>query len=121
MAAVLVRTIKTPRIASLEIQGGEGEKFKIEKDVVRIGSVESSANNRNDLVVPDPDSMISRFHCEVRKVRGRYYLVDRDSLNGTVLDGRRVQADRLTPLRDGSRINLAQSCELVFVVERKKS
>ena len=46
---------------------------------------------QNDVVLDDPDKMVSRFHAELRVLDGEYVLVDLNSQNGTWVDARRVE------------------------------
>jgi Protein of unknown function (DUF3662)/FHA domain len=56
------------------------------------------------------DVNISRKHAEVRREKDAYWIVDLGSLNGTIVNGKRVDRKRL---RDGDRITLG-STEIVF-------
>ncbi|HEU0246554.1 MAG TPA: DUF3662 and FHA domain-containing protein [Gaiellaceae bacterium] len=56
------------------------------------------------------DVNISRKHAEVRREEDAYWIVDLGSLNGTIVNGKRVDRKRL---RDGDRITLG-STEIVF-------
>jgi FhaA, N-terminal domain/FHA domain len=56
------------------------------------------------------DVNVSRRHAEVRQEGATYWIVDLDSMNGTVVNGKRVEKERL---RDGDRITLG-STEIVF-------
>lgn len=40
---------------------------------------------------------ISRFHCTISSADDAYYIEDNDSTNGTYLNGRRIQRERLSP------------------------
>ena len=53
-----------------------GRELESEKDTIRVG-----AASENDLVLED--SLVSRFHFEIRKVQGSFKLVDTGSKNGT--------------------------------------
>jgi pSer/pThr/pTyr-binding forkhead associated (FHA) protein len=65
-----------------------------------------------DVQVPDPN--VSRRHAELRQEGGAWWLVDLDSTNGTLLNGKRVQRAKLS---DGDTIRLGE-LELVFGRER---
>jgi hypothetical protein len=67
-----------------------------------------------DVQVPDPN--VSRRHAELRLEGGSWWLVDLDSTNGTVLNGKRVQRAKLS---DGDTIRLGD-LELVFARERAR-
>src|SRR5262245_38010851 len=60
------------------------------------------------------NSGVSRFHAQVELEGGQYYLEDRGSRNGTLLNGERV--GRRTRLRSGDRISIA-GVELTFSEE----
>jgi pSer/pThr/pTyr-binding forkhead associated (FHA) protein len=46
---------------------------------------------QNDVVLEDPDKIVSRFHAELRPDGGEYVLIDLNSQNGTWVDERRVE------------------------------
>ena len=45
---------------------------------------------QNDVVLDDPDKVVSRFHAELRPDDGGYVLIDLNSQNGTWVDEQRV-------------------------------
>jgi hypothetical protein len=57
-----------------------------------------------------PDESISRRHAEIRQEDGEYWVVDLGSMNGTRVNGKRVDRQRLT---DGDTIALGAT-EIVF-------
>jgi len=57
-----------------------------------------------------PDVNVSRRHAEVRQEGATYWIVDLDSMNGTVVNGRPVERERL---RDGDTITLGAT-DIVF-------
>jgi Protein of unknown function (DUF3662)/FHA domain len=56
------------------------------------------------------DLNVSRRHAELRQEGATYWIVDLGSTNGTIVNGKRVERERL---RDGDRITLG-STEIVF-------
>ena len=56
----------------------------------------------NDIVLPD--SRISKHHARIEHTKGRYTITDLHSRNGTLLDGVRIGAGKLTALRDDNII-----------------
>ncbi len=58
--------------------------LEIAKDLISIGRMPD-----NDIEIPD--SMISRRHVEIRKENGGYVVYDNNSLNGTFVNGERIQ------------------------------
>ena len=67
-----------------------GEELIVYKPIIRIGT-----NDKNDLVLSD--NTISRFHCEIRRLRDDYLLVDHDSTNGTYVGDLRLREAFLYP------------------------
>ena len=72
-----------------------------------------------DIVVPDVDRVISRFHCEISKKNGLMYVTDLRSSNGTRLEGVPLQPGQPALLRKGNRLLLADSVELRFGYARR--
>ncbi len=68
-------------------------------------------DDTNDLVLVT--KTVSRRHAELVEHDGRWYVVDRGSFNGTLLNGTRVQAGIEVPLRHGDRLELGSQV-LVF-------
>lgn len=52
---------------------------------------------QNDVVLDDPDKVVSRFHAELRPQNGGYVLVDLNSQNGTWMDDERVERVTMQP------------------------
>ena len=60
-----------------------------------------------DLAGPSPDRGISRLHALLlARPDGSWAVLDLGSANGTLLNGRRIAAGDVIPLREGDRINL---------------
>lgn len=51
---------------------------------------------QNDIVLEDPEQLVSRFHAELRPNDGGYVLVDLNSQNGTWVNAERI--DRIQML-----------------------
>jgi pSer/pThr/pTyr-binding forkhead associated (FHA) protein len=77
----------------------DGMRTPIEGAVVQIGRAPGC-----DIVLDDRN--VSRRHAEVRRRGPVVVLIDLDSTNGTIVNGRRV---REHPLADGDRITLGNS------------
>ncbi len=68
----------------LNIQGvGFSEKIILENDKYTLGRHES-----NDIVIKN--ATVSSFHVEIVKESGLYYIIDKGSTNGTILDGKHI-------------------------------
>ena len=88
-------TLKVRRCRLEVLQGPNASRTHVsEKERIRIGSHAS-----NDIVLDDRTS--SRHHFEIQYTEKGYLLVDLESTNGTMLDGRRVERAYLAP---GSQI-----------------
>jgi hypothetical protein len=98
----------------------QGRLFPVDRDVVRIGGITQSGGQKNDIVIQDVEHMISRFHCEVHKKDGTFYLIDTNSSNGTNVNGRLVRPNQPVVLRKGAKIDLGGSAVLQFDFEKKK-
>ena len=61
----------------------------------------------NDIVLEDP--YVSRSHCMIGKVLGRYIISDRGSSNGTFLNGRCVSDDDMALLGSGDEIKIGNT------------
>ncbi len=71
---------------------------------VALGERATLGRSRNcDVQIKDVES--SRFHAEVRLDRGRYYVKDLGSSNGTLVNGERITEQEL---RDGDRIQIGE-------------
>jgi hypothetical protein len=112
--------LRVPRIPLIEFADGSHERVPLDRDVTRLGAIPGEGDRKNDVVLTDPDGMISRYHCELQKRGRRVFLVDCNSRNGTTVDGRRVPPRRPVPLHDGSRIGVAMTHDIRLVFERKK-
>jgi pSer/pThr/pTyr-binding forkhead associated (FHA) protein len=52
---------------------------------------------RNDVILEDATRAVSRFHAEIRREGAGYVIADRNSRNGTWIDGQRVTQEPLRP------------------------
>jgi FHA domain-containing protein/type VI secretion system protein len=71
---------------------GENREFPLADRDLRVGRGE-----QNDVVLPDPEKGVSRFHAELRYENGLYVLVDANSPNGIWVNGRREAEIELRP------------------------
>lgn len=105
------------RRATLQVVDGvgRGRSASLVGDVFRIGATEGDEGTRNDLVLSDADARISRFHCNVTRRDGRFFLIDTSS-NGTTLNSRTVRRGEPKRLNSGDTLVLAESAMLTFTV-----
>lgn len=80
-----------------------GREHPIEAERVVLG-------RSRDCELRVPDLNVSRRHAEIRRENGDYWIVDLGSMNGTIVNGKRVDRKQLD---DGDRITLG-STEISF-------
>jgi hypothetical protein len=109
--------------AYLEIIDGldKGKKYNLDQEVIHIGAVAEDGGNKNEIVVRDLERRISRFHCEIHKRQGKFFLLDCDSANGTRVDRKRASPGKPVRVKSGARIDLAGTCALRLGLEKKKA
>ena len=78
----------------IQFQVGHGD-FVIGKSKDRV----------NGVIIGNP--AVSRVHCKILYQNGIYFIVDMGSSNGTYLNGKRVSATEPLPIKNGSRIRIA--------------
>ena len=76
-----------PRIYAINSPERIDQNFN--QEIIRIGRLPE-----NDIVIND--ILVSRRHCEIRKVQGRWKIFDLDSLNGTYVNNLRVKEEFLS-------------------------
>ncbi|HYZ86099.1 MAG TPA: family 16 glycoside hydrolase, partial [Bryobacteraceae bacterium] len=91
---------------------GKGQEIVLKDNVTRIGAVAGEGNDKNDLVLDDQERSVSRFHCEIHRMKKKVYILDCGSSNGTYVDGRRLHPEQPARIGNGSRIRLGRSCTL---------
>ena len=107
------------RAAVLQVVDGIGRgklvTLEKEKQIFKIGAATGAQESeRNDLVISDSGSLVSRYHCTLIKKDGDYYLVDA-SMNGTLLNGEPVDRGDHHRLEDGDEITIADVSRLKFL------
>jgi serine phosphatase RsbU (regulator of sigma subunit) len=88
-------------LAELSVQGTDGsrERYPLQKERVVIGRSRESDINL-------PDQWLSRRHAEIVRRDDGFYLLDLGSKNGTLVNGSRINEERL--LEPGDRISLGE-------------
>jgi len=78
------------------------------KDEVTIGRTMG-----NDVVLPDVEKRVSSKHACIRASGGAYQLADLGSVNGTFLNGKKIEKNRPVSIKDGDKIGVG-SFQLLF-------
>jgi hypothetical protein len=99
----------------------KGKRYLLNQEVTHIGGVAMDGSKKNEVLVRDPDRLVSRFHCEVHKRGSHCYLIDLDSSNGTYLRTRPLQPGVAAKLRDGDQFTLARAAAFELHVERQRA
>lgn len=74
--------------------------IQLRKKVTRIGRVEA-----NDVYIPDEKNYVSSFHAMIEYSDSRFYLIDQESVNGTFLNGERLEGKKKVLLKGGDEIS----------------
>ena len=90
---------------------GKHRALAFAKDRVSIGRAHS-----NDVKLTNPMRLVSRRHAEIRQEKGMFWVVDLGSKNATLLNGRRIEAERPYALQDGDRL-LVGDFQIEFVAD----
>ncbi len=91
---------KRSPVLSGRINGIE-KTYEIDKSPYMIGKLKSKA----DGVISD--SKVSRIHACIREDRGRYYISDLNSTNGTCINDRKLSHNETAELSDGDLVRFA--------------
>ena len=100
----------TPRLVA--VNGPlSGQTFYLDEPVISIGRLGS-----NDIYLEDP--FVSRHHCVIRNEGEEYMIDDLNSVNGTYLNGERVNTGSL---KEGCLIAIGASRFLFKLQDREES
>ena len=99
----------TAAVAQMVVTSGHrsGARYQLVGDLVRVGRHPDSEIFLDDITV-------SRQHVEVRRVDGGHEVCDTGSLNGTYLNGQRIET---APLTNGDELQVGKF-KLLYLVER---
>ena len=86
-----------------------GERIELEKNVLSIGR-----NRENADYAIEGDRTISRRHATIKRIYNKYTVVDNDSLNHTLLNGKVLDPWTENELSDGDTICLGKEMLLFF-------
>ncbi len=95
---------------------GRGKLYAINGPVFRIGAALSDRpEEKNDLILSDEQSLVSRYHCAIIRKDGHYYLID-SSLNGTYIDDDQLERGEPRLLEDGDEFTVSGMARLKFLL-----
>lgn len=93
-----------PTIAIVREDALESVNIPITKENFLIGKSVQMADG-----IISFNKAISRIHCRIIYIDGRYFIKDEKSVNGTFVNNRRVPVDGQVPIKTGDIIRLANS------------
>lgn len=88
-----------------------------DKEYTLSAGVTTIGRTSENFVAFSEDSNVSRFHAEIEKRDGDFWLIELGSSNGTTLNGEPLKSEKL--LSDGDIIVLGGSSQIEFSVESK--
>ncbi len=97
-------------IATLTGIGALPQTYTLNKRVFRIGRKPRVGLWRMDLLIPDKEKFVGRFHAQIQYRGGQFYLHDNDSIHGTFMSEgestplRRLKRGETVLLSDGARV-----------------
>lgn len=100
-----------PSRAELVLENGQSIELSLQKPEIRVG-LKDVANN----LIPDIDLSlyngsalgVSRTHASLSFANGQWLIKDLGSINGTLVNGQRLQAHQPVPLTDLARIEFGR-------------
>jgi predicted component of type VI protein secretion system len=87
-----------------------------EREVAIERSITSIGRTPDNIVSLTDDPNISRYHAEIEKRGGEFWLIELGSSNGTTVNGVRLYSEKL--LKDGDVIVLGGTSQIVFELEK---
>lgn len=98
----------------LDVKKPNGDRYKIalEKFIKsnRNTSINIGRQDTNHIVLSDPQKKISRYHCSIQSSKGRWWIIDEGSSNGTFVSRNNthseidVRSEDMIPLKNGDEI-----------------
>lgn len=80
-----------------------GKTITFTKPIVRIGRQED-----NDLVIPDPENKVGRYHAQIEFKEGLFYIRDLRSVRGTLLNGKKIEGTEPVLLKNGDYLQFGK-------------
>jgi len=82
-------------------KGNDPKEYPLEKPDTSVGRAPE-----NDIVLPDEEKVISRYHATIRYENGSYSLRDEGSSNGTYVNGQGLEKNSPRMLQDGDHVSI---------------
>ena len=80
---------------------GKFPPILLDQELLIVGKLKTAV----DVVLPYPT--VSRVHAKIRKIQGKFYLMDLNSRNGTFVNGRVLESGEEYELRDQDEVQFA--------------
>jgi hypothetical protein len=101
-------------LATLSVDASADDKVRGRKVIITETPFVIGRNGKNLAIV---DNRVSREHVQIIFENGQFYVIDLDSANGTFLDDERVLPQTPTALRNGSKLRLGVTTEIIMKIE----
>lgn len=98
------------QIPTLELEPLTGASTEIIRIQARVEPYVVGRSAQCDVVIGDPEGVISRRHCEFRSRAEGWIITDLRSKHGTWLNQMQLQHEQPTLLRAGDRIKIGHAC-----------
>jgi pSer/pThr/pTyr-binding forkhead associated (FHA) protein/tetratricopeptide (TPR) repeat protein len=85
----------------LRKENGSTQTMRLEGDYWIMGRDEGC-----DITIEDPKA--SREHCEIYHKQKKYFIIDKSSSNGTLLNYKKITPEKETPLKSGDQIQIGK-------------
>lgn len=85
------------------------------KEIIPLLETETLIGRGADNTISLQNNFIARYHASIQRMEGEFYLIDKNSANGTSLNGIKVEPLVPVKLSNNDRILLAGTEELVFL------
>ena len=70
-------------------------------------------DKKNSFVIED--GLVSRFHLEIQQIRGSYFVQDRESSNGTLINGKKIKPGKYIKINPGDTLSIGGRIELTML------
>src|SRR5437868_12802597 len=89
-----------------------GAEHVLQKDKAFIGR-----STDNDIALPDNEKRVSSKHARLERQGALLQITDLGSTNGTFVNGRKIEVNSATDLKDGDKISIGFYSLLVIAME----
>ena len=104
--------VEKPLMKLISVNTDIEVEANITKDVFILGRNTFTASGDNVF----NNKLIGRIHCKIEKIDGKYYVEDLNSVNGTFLNGTKLEANCSQSIKNGDSLRLANTEFRIVIV-----